>query len=158
MRQGIGVALSGGGHRASLFGLGVLLYLADSEKNHEVRSIASVSGGSLTNGFVAQRVDFHDVQAGEFEHALRPFARQLAQSGTFTNAALTPRYRNVLLGTFVIAAGPAWFLPVSRWIRVLITLGLVLVWALLVHLRCSARCSQRPMSSGLPQVWLTPDL
>jgi hypothetical protein len=36
----IGVALSGGGHRASLFGLGALLYLADAGKSQEVTSIA----------------------------------------------------------------------------------------------------------------------
>lgn len=29
----IGVALSGGGHRASLFALGTLLYLIDAQKN-----------------------------------------------------------------------------------------------------------------------------
>ncbi|MFB3738018.1 MAG: hypothetical protein ACE14W_03515 [Candidatus Velamenicoccus archaeovorus] len=132
MREGIGVAISGGGHRASLFGLGALLYLADSGKNHQVRLIASVSGGSLTNGSVAQSVDFRAVQAGQFEEALRPFAHRLAQSGTFMDAPLTLRYRNVLLLTLALAAGPAWLLPVSRWIRLAITLGLVLVWTLLV--------------------------
>lgn len=132
MREGIGVALSGGGHRASLFGLGALLYLADAGQNRQVRSIASVSGGSLTNGFVAQSVDFRALQVGEFEEALRPFARRLAQSGTFMDAPLTPRYRNVLLATFALAAGPAWLLPTSRWIRLPIALGLVLVWTLAV--------------------------
>jgi hypothetical protein len=132
VREGIGVTLSGGGHRASLFGLGALLYVADSGKNNQVRSISSVSGGSLTNGFVAQTVDFRRVQAGDFERALRPLARQLAQSGTFMDAALTPRYRNVLLATFALAAGPAWLLPLSRWTRLMITLGLVLLWTLLV--------------------------
>jgi hypothetical protein len=48
--DGIGVALSGGGHRAALFALGVLWYPADAGKNRSVTSIASVSGGSLTNG------------------------------------------------------------------------------------------------------------
>ncbi len=132
MREGIGVALSGGGHRASLFGLGALLYLADAGKNHQVRSIASVSGGSLTNGVIAQSVDFRAVQASEFERNLRPFARQLAQSGTFMDAPLTLRYRNVLVATFVLAAGPAWLLPIPRWIRLLITLGLVLLWTVVV--------------------------
>jgi hypothetical protein len=51
----LSVALSGGGHRASLFGLGVLLYLADVGRNNDVTSIASVSGGSITNGYLAQR-------------------------------------------------------------------------------------------------------
>jgi predicted acylesterase/phospholipase RssA len=130
VREGIGVALSGGGHRASLFGLGVLLFLADSGRNHDVRSIASVSGGSLTNGFVAQTVNFRSIQADQFEQALKPFAHQLAQSGTLMNAPLTPKYRNLLLVTLALAAGPAWFLPVPKWMRFLITLGLVVVWTL----------------------------
>ena len=81
--NGIGVALSGGGHRASLFGLGVLLYLGDAGKLPEVTSLASVSGGSLTNGFVAQTVDLTRADdGGTFERAMAPFARQLAQGGT----------------------------------------------------------------------------
>jgi hypothetical protein len=51
--KSIGIALSGGGHRATLFGLGALLYLVDSGKNKEVTAISSVSGGSLTNAFIS---------------------------------------------------------------------------------------------------------
>src|SRR5689334_16148620 len=49
----IGLALSGGGHRATAYALGVLLYLVDSGLNTRVRTIASVSGGSILNAFVA---------------------------------------------------------------------------------------------------------
>jgi hypothetical protein len=42
------------GHRASLFAIGVLLYLVDVGKNRELCSISSVSGGSLTNAYLAQ--------------------------------------------------------------------------------------------------------
>ena len=35
----IAIALSGGGHRASLFGLGVLLYLTDAGRNRDVVSV-----------------------------------------------------------------------------------------------------------------------
>src|SRR4051794_19857362 len=54
----IGVALSGGGVRASLFSLGALLFLVDSGLSRRVREIASVSGGSITNAFVAQHCHF----------------------------------------------------------------------------------------------------
>ncbi|MDH4346170.1 MAG: hypothetical protein OEW31_07540, partial [Thermoleophilia bacterium] len=64
------VALSGGGHRAALFGLGVLLYLADAGKSREVTSVASVSGGSLTNGYVAQSVDYASVSGSAFWEAM----------------------------------------------------------------------------------------
>jgi hypothetical protein len=46
----VAVALSGGGHRASLFGLGVLLALVDLGLNRLVTQVVSVSGGSITNG------------------------------------------------------------------------------------------------------------
>ncbi len=49
----IGVAISGGGHRATAYALGVLLYLVDSGLNRRVRTITSVSGGSILNAFVA---------------------------------------------------------------------------------------------------------
>ena len=43
-RPHIAVALSGGGHRAALFGLGALLYLVDAGKGPELATISSVSG------------------------------------------------------------------------------------------------------------------
>jgi predicted acylesterase/phospholipase RssA len=49
----IGVALSGGGHRATLLGLGALLYLTDAGKGANVHTIASVSAGSITNAYLA---------------------------------------------------------------------------------------------------------
>src|ERR1700730_13839552 len=45
----IRIALSGGGYRASLFGMGALMYLVDVGANSRVEDIASVSGGSITN-------------------------------------------------------------------------------------------------------------
>ena len=55
--QHIGVALSGGGHRASLFGLGALLYLADAGKGPERSTVSSISGGSITNGYIGATCD-----------------------------------------------------------------------------------------------------
>ena len=47
--EDIALSLSGGGHRATLFGLGVLLALVDRGLNMRVKQIASVSGGSIVN-------------------------------------------------------------------------------------------------------------
>ena len=44
--KSLAVAMSGGGHRATLFVLGALMYLVDAGANKYVTSIASVSGGS----------------------------------------------------------------------------------------------------------------
>ena len=72
----------GRGHRATLFGLGALLYLVDAKANAHVTSIASVSGGSLTNGFVGQTVNFREVDGSEFRQRVAgPLATQIAKSG-----------------------------------------------------------------------------
>ena len=51
----IGLALSGGGFRASLFHLGALRRLNDLGLLSRVTSISSVSGGSITNGLLATK-------------------------------------------------------------------------------------------------------
>jgi NTE family protein len=52
---GIGLALSGGGFRATLFNLGALWRLNDGALLPQVRRITSVSGGSITSGVLALR-------------------------------------------------------------------------------------------------------
>jgi len=58
--EDIAVSLSGGGHRATLFGLGVLIALVDRGLNKRVKQIASVSGGSIVNAFIATHCNFDD--------------------------------------------------------------------------------------------------
>ncbi len=107
----IGVALSGGGHRAGLFGLGALLYLADAGKNEDIVAISSVSGGSLTNGFVAQATDYRVISGGEFRQSVRPLAKRLARTGTlFPPSALTTVYLLSVLLAVASLVG-VWFLP-----------------------------------------------
>ena len=50
----IAIALSGGGFRATLAGLGVLRFLADAGLLANVRYVSSVSGGSIANGILAR--------------------------------------------------------------------------------------------------------
>jgi NTE family protein len=52
-RSGTGLALSGGGFRATLFGLGTLWRLNEIGWFKSIRRITSVSGGSLTAGVLA---------------------------------------------------------------------------------------------------------
>src|SRR6266511_1924957 len=130
----VGGALSGGGHRAALFGLGVLVYLADAGKGPDVTSIASVSGGSLTNGFVAQSVDYRALSGPEFSEAVAPFAGQIAQRGTVWAWWPVKAYVAVLglwlAGTFAVWALPWWWV----W-RLVLFLAAFLVWAMLAGLR-----------------------
>jgi hypothetical protein len=78
----IAVSLSGGGHRAALFGIGALLYLADVGRNAEVTSIASVSGGSITNGYLAQQIAYDQADSGEIHRAARGLATTIANDGS----------------------------------------------------------------------------
>ena len=107
--QNLQVALSGGGFRAAAFGLGVLLYLAHSGLNRRVSTIASVSGGSLTNGYVASKCDFRNLERDDFW----PFASGLAQTLSGNG-----KYRGFFL----------WGWP---FVIALATIGLVLLWWLL---------------------------
>jgi hypothetical protein len=79
--KSIGLCLSGGGHRASIFSLGALLYLVDADRHRDIRVISSVSGGSLTSGFVAaQSNPIHIMDRAEFDACAARWARQIAGS------------------------------------------------------------------------------
>ena len=91
--KSLAVSLSGGGHRATLFVLGALMYLADAKGNAHVTSIASVSGRSLTNGFVDQTLNFRETDGSEFrERVAIPLATQIAKSGTLFAPLFTKVY------------------------------------------------------------------
>jgi len=55
--KSIGLCLSGGGFRASLYHLGVLRYLAETGQLGNVGAISSVSGGSIIAAYLALRWD-----------------------------------------------------------------------------------------------------
>src|SRR5205823_638146 len=74
------VALSGGGHRATAYALGVLLYLVHAKLNKRVRNIASVSGASITNAFVAQ-CDFQNVGIEVFRGIASQLISKVARRG-----------------------------------------------------------------------------
>lgn len=81
----LGLALSGGGHRATAFSLGVLMYLADEGLNRRVDVISSVSGGSILNAFVAllrsadgAKESYRSLRFGEFDRHAALFASLLA--------------------------------------------------------------------------------
>ena len=68
----LGLALSGGGVRAALFSLGVVIGLIQSRCHLRVRCVASVSGGSILNAALAHAPSLHsfaDVKA--FDPRLR---------------------------------------------------------------------------------------
>ena len=58
--KNLGLGLSGGGYRATLFNLGALIRLNEFGLMGKIKRITSVSGGSITNGYLAMR--WNDLQ------------------------------------------------------------------------------------------------
>ncbi len=111
------VALSGGGHRASAWGLGALygiLKMRDAEaaKAHGVpiraTAVASVSGGSLTNGVVASElhargVGIADVDIDEFRRVTEALLATVATKGLIPAKGRTSKYVAALVVVVVVA-------------------------------------------------------
>lgn len=116
----IGVALSGGGVRASLYSLGALLCLVDSELNHRVSEIASVSGGSITNGFIAQRCDFSRVKSPDFDRHSSELALAITR-GLVRKEAVFAGYVLLFLTLGIVAFARPFNLP--AWADVLLVLA-----------------------------------
>ena len=138
----VALALSGGGHRASLFALGVLLYLTESGKNRDVTSISSVSGGSLTNGFVAQAGDYSSLTINEFEaRVVEPLARQLAKRGTLWSSWTTWAYV-VALAVGFTATFFVWSLPLNWVVRISLFIFALAGWSFLLVSRRGDVCGR----------------
>jgi predicted acylesterase/phospholipase RssA len=65
----LGLALSGGGLRATLYHLGVVRFLRDAGLLREVTHIVSVSGGSILGAHLALNWERYNTSAAEFEAA-----------------------------------------------------------------------------------------
>jgi len=132
----IAVALSGGGHRATLFGLGALMFLVDAGRQKDTVSIASVSGGSLTNGFVAQTLDFRKATPDEFAiRVAQPLASQIARRGTLFVPLRSKLYLALLVLGFVAAWTPLFLLSSACWIRLGACLAALVAWGWFLGLR-----------------------
>jgi hypothetical protein len=116
----IGVAISGGGHRAALFGLGALLYLIDAGKGPRLGSISSVSGGSLTNAFFGTTVDLSKIDSKAMWGRAQDFARQVATRGTLWAAPQTYAYllgiALLVVAAIVVSCLCPWWVIVLAWI------------------------------------------
>ncbi|MBN1566305.1 MAG: patatin-like phospholipase family protein [Acidobacteria bacterium] len=93
----IGLALSGGGFRATLFGLGSLWRLNDAGLLRKIDRITSVSGGSILAGILAHRwtkLDFAGGGAGNFVEVIvdpvQSFCRRTIDIGAGLKGIVTP--------------------------------------------------------------------
>jgi len=136
--KSLAVSMSGGGHRATLFVLGALMYLVDVKANAFVTSIASVSGGSITNGLVGQNLDFRQTNGDEFRSRVAsPLATQIARHGTLFAPVFSKVYIAILIvvGLLVLAILIPPLVPVHWLVRYgLFLIGLT-VWGWILAAR-----------------------
>src|SRR5262245_25329587 len=136
--RSLAVSMSGGGHRATLFVLGALMYLVDAKANAFVTSIASVSGGSLTNGMVGQNLNFRQTDGDGFRSRVAaPLATQIARHGTLFAPLLSKLYVAILIvaGLLVLAILIPPLVPVTWWARILLFLAGLMVWGWILAAR-----------------------
>lgn len=93
----LGLALSGGGFRATLFGLGSLWRLNDAGLLGHLDRVTSVSGGSIVAGVLAHRwsaLKFSDGRASNFDveiaSRVQEFCRHTIDIGAGLKGILTP--------------------------------------------------------------------
>ena len=117
----IGLALSGGGFRASLFHLGGLWRLNEMGKLAEVGAISAVSAGALVAGVLATRwkkLAFLDSRAGNFQEEIAEpvfqlCSRNLDVGSAFAGlvvgpSALEKHYEDLLVGTLTLGQLPTY--------------------------------------------------
>ncbi len=91
----LGLALSGGGFRATAYHLGVLARLAHEDRLEDVTFLSTVSGGSLCVGLVYALNQFHWPSSQAYREIVLPQARRHMtrndfQVGLLRRAARTP--------------------------------------------------------------------
>ncbi len=123
------MALSGGGHRATLFSIGALMALVDRRLNTGVVQVSSVSGGSIANAFVAQRCRFETLGPGDLD----PIAAELV--GTIVRRGVLSRAWIALLvgaaaAVGIVAGTGLWLLGAPAVLAVLV--GLFVTFAALL--------------------------
>jgi hypothetical protein len=98
----VGIALSGGGYRASLFTLGALIYVHDSVPHRAAEprrllTITSVSGGSITNAVIAHGIKLGDDPTDKLDQLGRVLVRHVVSTGSMFRGREATFYYIVLL-------------------------------------------------------------
>jgi NTE family protein len=88
----IGLALSGGGHRAAVFHLGVLSYLADNELLENINHVSTVSGGSILMGLIYKLNNYEFPNSNIYLNKILPEIK-----GYFTDMSLSKLLLNKMI-------------------------------------------------------------
>lgn len=120
----LGVCLSGGGHRAALFGLGALKYLVDAGLGPHITVVSSVSGGSITNGWLGLDVDLTTVTPDEFARHTADLAGRISRRGTLWAAWTTYAFLLAMVAPLLLAL--VFALQVGGWSSIVVMIVAVL--------------------------------
>jgi hypothetical protein len=104
----VGIALSGGGYRASIFALGALMYVRDAisvAPGRRVAAVCSVSGGSLTNAVIAHSGSLDGQDGGEFNRAAGELLRHATGPGSMFRGLSGLYYFGLLVPTLLAFSG-----------------------------------------------------
>lgn len=145
LHRDIGVTLSGGGHRATVFGLGALLAIGDAGLRPRVNSIGSVSGGSIANGAVMVGPDFGTAGPSEIEAHFGGLVRAIADRGVLQGGAPATKWylRALVAALAVLGIGVVAVIValLARWWFVLAVAIVVAVLGAVVAVRLFTRRS-----------------
>src|SRR5262245_4722309 len=123
---GFAIALSGGGHRATLATLGALIAIVDRGLAPKVIQVASVSGGSITNAFIAQRCRLERLGPGQLDGIATELATTIIRQGVLTRGwiallLLAPVVPGVAAGILLHGLVVPW-----TWLAVIVGVGVAL--------------------------------
>lgn len=165
----LALAISGGGHRATLYALGSFMALVDRGLNREIVQISSVSGGSILNGCLAHcGQDINELSPEEFDEIARGIVDVVVRRGV-----LGPFWIGALLSasvaTAVVVAILCWLASVPTWLIWLPVLlafagpllggGRLLGWRLgAIYFRNRARRNLADLRSQVEHVFCATDL
>jgi len=127
--QHLGLVLSGGGMRATAFSLGAAMYLADMGWYDRVAQVASVSGGSLTNAYLAGHTQRHQERPRSAQD-LRPLAKRIANGGLPLERSSLAFAATLWLGALwmlvlFVRASPSWLQGLAAAFTASVVFGLV---------------------------------
>jgi predicted acylesterase/phospholipase RssA len=120
----LGLSLSGGGLRASLYAFGALLYLVDVGLNRNVRTVSSVSGGSITNGYAAKACRYSEVSPEDFDEVVSSFCGLVRKGVILPRAivAVIVIVPAVAMVSLIVLSWPVslpWFIDLGLMVTVL---------------------------------------
>jgi len=96
-----------------------MLYLMDAGKGPEIATVSSVSGGSITNGWMAATGNINDTSADEFDDQASAFATKIALGGTLWADWMTYGLLALIAAIVIGAAALIWATnAVAAWIIV----------------------------------------